>query len=277
MNCCDNKNNGDETTRREFFEKCIEVGAKTFVFGGLICVTAKLNLGEAKAQLPSEEAKKEAQPGVIYGFLVDTTKCIGCGACVRADKAENGVPEEFFRTWVEQYSFYSNGEVIVNSPKGGIDGFADESVERNRPKDTNEKPVRGFFVPKLCNHCLNTPCIQVCPVGASYKTKEGVVMVDPKHCVGCAYCIQACPFGSRYLNPETGVADKCTWCYHRITKNLKPACVEACPAEARIFGNVSDPNSEISKILAANRVQVLKSYLGTNPRTRYIGLDSEVI
>jgi Fe-S-cluster-containing dehydrogenase component len=156
-------------------------------------------------------------------------------------------------------------------------GFGEDLPGRNRPKTPEQLPVRGFFVPKLCNHCINTPCIQVCPVGASYKTKEGVVLVDPQRCVGCGYCVQACPFGSRFLNPETKVADKCTWCYHRITKGLKPACVVSCPAKARIFGNVNDHKSEISQILATNRVQVLKSYLGTNPRTRYIGLDSEVI
>lgn len=264
----------DDTSRREFLKTFIESGAKTFVFGGLICITARLNLNEARAT--NEVAKDEAKEGTIYGFLVDTTKCIGCGSCVRADKAENGVPEEFFRTWVEQYTFYRDGEVIVNSPKGGAEGFDDEGPNRNHAK-TMEKPMRGFFVPKLCNHCINTPCIQVCPVGASYKTKEGVVLVDPEHCVGCGYCVQACPFGSRFLNPETNVAEKCTWCYHRITKGEKPACVQSCPTHARVFGNVNDPNSEISKLLATNRVQVLKSYMGTNPRTRYIGLDSEVI
>ncbi|MBI3568862.1 MAG: 4Fe-4S dicluster domain-containing protein [Gemmatimonadetes bacterium] len=234
-------------------------------------------------RLPQEATSRTVGPRggtakeVIYGFVVDTTKCIGCGSCVRACKAENNVPDGYNRTWVEQYTFFPNGEVIVNSPNGGENGFEDDLPERNMPEEIGQLPVRGFFVPKLCNHCIDTPCIQVCPVGASYKTAEGVVLVDPQRCVGCGYCVQACPFGSRFLNPETNTADKCTWCYHRITKGLKPACVEYCPAKARIFGNVNDPYSEISQILATNRVQVLKSYLGTRPRTRYIGLDSEVI
>jgi Fe-S-cluster-containing dehydrogenase component len=264
-----------EITRREFFEKCAEAGANTFVFGAVVCTTAKLLL-PPDAEVRSAAGQEPDGNGVVYGFLIDTTKCIGCGSCVRACKAENNVPDGYFRTWVEQYAFYENGEVTVNSAAGGLNGLA-EAPKSDRPETTDKPPVRGFFVPKLCNHCINTPCIQVCPVGASYKTKEGVVLVDPKRCIGCGYCVQACPFGSRFLNPETHIADKCTWCYHRITKGLKPACVVACPAKARIFGNVSDPNSEISQLLASNRVQVLKSYLGTNPRTRYIGLDSEVI
>lgn len=268
--------NKSEITRREFFEKCSEAGAKVFVFGGVVVTTAKLLLAQDSTPSAAKDGNAP-EKDVIYGFLIDTNKCIGCGSCVRACKAENNVPDGFCRTWVEQYTFFPNGEVTVNSPAGGENGFGDVLASRNMPDDAEQLPVRGFFVPKLCNHCINTPCIQVCPVGASYKTKEGVVLVDPQTCVGCGYCVQACPFGSRFLNPETKTADKCTWCYHRITKGLKPACVVACPAKARIFGNVNDPNSEISQLLATNRVQVLKSYLGTNPRTRYIGLDSEVI
>ena len=263
-----------EIDRRKFLEVCAEAGASIFVFGAVVCTTAKLMLPSlAEARSPDGSDKDASE--VIYGFLIDTTKCIGCGSCVRACKAENNVPDGYYRTWVEQYAFYENGEVTVNSASGGWNGVAD-APQLDVP-ETDEPPVRGFFVPKLCNHCINTPCIQVCPVGASYKTKEGVVLVDPQRCIGCGYCVQACPFGSRFLNPETRIADKCTWCYPRIKKGLQPACVVSCPAKARIFGNVSDPKSEISQLLASNRVQVLKSYLGTNPRTRYIGLDSEVL
>ena len=265
--------NKSAITRREFLDKCAESGAKTFVFGGLVVTTARLALAQ---EVPAGGRKVTASEE-IYGFVVDTTKCIGCGSCVRACKSENNVPDGYNRTWVEEYTFFPNGEVIVNSPAGGENGFADPLPTRNMPKELAQLPVRGFFVPKLCNHCIDTPCIQVCPVGASFVTKEGVVLIDHERCVGCGYCVQACPFGSRYLNPETRTADKCTWCYHRITKGMKPACVVSCPAKARIFGNVSDPTTEISQILATNRVQVLKSYLGTRPRTRYIGLDSEVV
>ncbi len=266
----------DDVSRRAFLETVAKTGGQSFLFGSLFVNTAMLRLPQDVAS-PKAKSETEVGKGVVYGFVVDTTKCIGCGSCVRACRAENGVPDGYNRTWVEQYTFYPDGEVVVNSPNGGENGFA-EPPTRNMPAELEKvQPVRGFFVPKLCNHCIDTPCIQVCPVGASFKTPEGVVLVDHERCVGCAYCVQACPFGSRYLNPETNTADKCTWCHHRITKGLLPACVVSCPAEARIFGNVSDPESKISRILATNRVQVLKSYLGTRPRTRYIGLDSEVI
>ncbi|MEK7777648.1 MAG: 4Fe-4S dicluster domain-containing protein, partial [Chloroflexota bacterium] len=145
--------------------------------------------------------------------------------------------------------------------------------------------AQSFFVPKLCNQCDNPPCVQVCPVGATYKTKDGIVLVDQKRCIGCRYCIQACPYGARYLVPshadvtpqgQTGVADKCTWCYHRITKGLLPACVEACPVGARIFGDMRDPDSAPRKALRDARVYTLKPALGTKPKVYYIGLNAAV-
>ena len=267
-------------SRREFLKQLTLEGTKTFVFGSLICITTEFALTDKLLAISPKKKYKDPKTGqvkdlkVIYGFLVDTTKCIGCGSCVRADKAENDVPDGFFRTWVERYTFYENGEVFIDSPNGAYDGFG---KAENKTTHEGQKAVRGYFVPKLCNHCIETPCIQVCPVGASFKTDEGVVLINQDVCVGCAYCVQACPFGTRYIDPRTGVADKCTWCYHRVTKGLNPACVEICPTHARIFGNISDPDTEISQILRTHRVQVLKSYLGTNPKTRYIGLDSEVI
>ena len=124
-----------------------------------------------------------------------------------------------------------------------------------------EKLVKKYFVPKICNHCEHPPCVQVCPVGATYTTPDGVTLVDRKYCIGCRYCIQACPYGARYLHPKLHVADKCSLCYHRITKGLLPACVEVCPVKARIVGNLKDPNSEIKKFLNANDIQVLKPHL----------------
>ncbi|MCZ7583199.1 MAG: 4Fe-4S dicluster domain-containing protein [Deltaproteobacteria bacterium] len=132
-------------------------------------------------------------------------------------------------------------------------------------------------MPKICNHCATSVCVQVCPVGATFRSPEGVVLVDQEHCVGCGYCVQACPYGTRFINPETHTADKCTLCYHRITKGLRPACVEACPVGARIFGNVKDPESDISRVLRERRYTLIKPELGTNPRCYYIGLDMEVV
>jgi tetrathionate reductase subunit B len=204
-----------------------------------------------------------------WGYIVDTTRCIGCGSCVRACKVENDVPETYFRTWVERFEITKDEKVYVDSPKGAIEGFDKDNAQ---PSDI----VKAFFVPKLCNHCYDSPCTQVCPVGAAYHSPDGVVLIDKKHCVGCGYCVQACPYGCRYIDEEKGVADKCTLCYHRIHKGLAPACVNACPRNARIYGNLKDPNSAINKVLHQRRYGLLKPDLGTNPKCFYIGLDKEV-
>ena len=204
----------------------------------------------------------------LYGFIVNTNRCIGCGKCVEACKTENHVPEEFFRTWVERYIITADDTVYVDSPHGAVHGFKDTDVRGNIEK--------SFFVPKLCNHCTEANCVQVCPVGATYTTKEGVVLVDEKHCVGCGYCVQACPYGARYIHPERRTADKCTWCYHRVKKGLMPACVVVCPVEARLFGNLKDPESRVARILREERIGVLKPETGNSPKTFYVGLDKEV-
>lgn len=211
----------------------------------------------------------------------DVDKCIGCGLCVDACKKENHVPEasHYFRTWIERYiikkpkpgSNQLRGEVLVDSPNGGRDGFAPTVVPR-------EEILKSFFVPKLCNLCESSPCTQVCPVGATFDTPDGAVLVDPNYCIGCGFCIQACPYGCRFLNPETKTAEKCTLCYHRITRGLKPACVEICPTEARIFGDLKNPvpDDPIQAFIQKNKVFSLKPHLGTEPRVMYANLDKEV-
>jgi tetrathionate reductase subunit B len=203
----------------------------------------------------------------LYAYLIDTTKCIGCGSCVRACAAENKVPDGFFRTWVERY-VVGMEDSHVDSPNGGKDGFP--------PIQVGFAATKHFFVPKMCNHCKETPCIQVCPVGASYRTKDGVVMVDGERCIGCAYCVQACPYGSRFINPATHTAEKCTWCYHRITKGLKPACVEVCPTQTRLFGDLKREDDPVRHVIEHDRIAVLQGHLLTEPRCFYLHLDKEV-
>lgn len=210
-----------------------------------------------------------------WAFIVDTRRCIGCGRCVVACNRENGLPQEgeFVRTWVERYVFASDGEVYVDSPDAGRHGFADWG---NDERYAGLEVKKSFFVPKLCNQCERPPCVQVCPVAATYKTPDGVILVNRHRCIGCRYCIQACPYGARYLHPEERVADKCTWCYHRITSGGRPACVEVCPVGARVFGDLRNPDSEVSRLVEQERLDVLKPDLGTVPRVRYIGIDEGV-
>ena len=212
--------------------------------------------------------KPEENPD--YAYAIDINLCIGAGKCVEACNIENDVPANLFRTWVERYVRTGEG-VYVDSPHGSIHGFVevyDELVEASR---------QSWFVPKLCNHCRDAPCIQVCPVGATFQTDDGFVLVDDKHCIGCAACVQGCPYGSRFINPETNVADKCTWCYHRVKKGLQPACVEACPTRARIFGDLKDPDSEITKLFKANRWMVLKPDMHTDSHCFYVELPRQTI
>jgi Fe-S-cluster-containing dehydrogenase component len=201
-------------------------------------------------------------------FLIDIAKCIGCGACVRACERENKVPPNYFRTWIERYMVQGPERVAIDSPNGGRDGF-------QRAPD-GEEVGKAFFVPKLCNHCKYSPCTQLCPVGASYRSPDGVMLVDEERCIGCGYCVQACPYGSRFIHPQTHVASKCTFCYHRITKGLRPACVEACPTGARRFGDRRQPDDEVTKLIAANQVHVLKPELLTGPHCFYLGTSMEV-
>ena len=148
----------------------------------------------------------------------------------------------------------ADGTVHVDSPEGGINGFEPGAA----PVVVAGSPVTDVrFVPRLCMQCENSPCTGVCPVGATYRTPDGVILVDEERCIGCGYCVVACPYGARYIVPAggdtprgvAGVADKCTFCYHRITTGRRPACVEACPVGARIFGDLNDPTSPVSVAL----------------------------
>ena len=206
-----------------------------------------------------------------YGMGIEIDKCIGCSRCVEACKTENGVPDEpfYFRTWIERYVITRDHGVIVESIN--VKGKA----AKGTPQEDRDV-IRTFFVPKLCNHCIHPPCVQVCPVGATFSTKDGVVLVDSERCLGCRYCIQACPYGARYLHPKTRVADKCTFCYHRVVKGLQPACVEVCPTQARVFGDLKSKASRLVRFTRMNKIHVLKPQLNTEPKVYYAQLDGEV-
>jgi len=215
--------------------------------------------------LPTEAKKKPN-----YAYVIDTHKCIGAGDCVKACSTENDVPAGMFRTWVERYIVTDEG-VHVDSPKGSMDGFPAPTPE------IEAQSKRAFFVPKLCNQCRDAPCIQVCPVGATFQIDEGFVLMDYDHCIGCSACIQGCPYGVRFLNPRTGTADKCDWCYHRVQKGQEPACVAACPTGARVFGDLNDPESEVSKVFNKANWMVLKPEMHTDSHVFYVELPREVV
>lgn len=267
----------DLSSRRRFLQR-----AATFTFGGLTLTVLPAVLaedevaGQAEPAEPAESAavakSADALPKTaLFGFLVDTEKCIGSGKCLSACRVENDVPEGYHRTWVERYVHFKDGRVQVDLvPEAGYHGSGLAALDPN-------EVAKAYFVPKLCNHCADAPCNQVCPVHASFTSPEGFELIDTERCIGCAYCVQACPYGVRYIHPGAGTADKCTWCYHRVVRQELPACVEACPAGARLFGRLDDPGSEISKLLATLPTNVLKSHLGTHPKTRYTQLPDEVI
>ncbi len=188
--------------------------------------------------------------------------------CARRAQTENDVPDGYFRTWVERYHVtdYDIENPHVDSPDGGKKGFP----------PTKEEGGKNFFVPKLCNHCADSPCTQVCPVGATFISPDGVVLVDKKYCLGCRYCVQACPYGCRFINPKTETAEKCTLCYHRITKGLTTACCESCPTGARQLADLKNPNDPIHEFLKTHSVQVLKPYMATHAKVFYNGLDGSV-
>jgi Fe-S-cluster-containing dehydrogenase component len=251
--------NGMKSSRRKFMRKSLAAA-------GTIAVSSMIKPFNAllfASDPPPEE-------GPWYGIGIDISKCIGCGLCALGCKKENNIPIEpfYFRTWVEQYTVLFNGEVRIESPNGGVDGF-----EQGMPE---EEIFKTFFVPKMCNQCSKSPCTQVCPVGATFESPDGVALVDEKYCIGCGYCVQACPYGCRYLHPEKKVADKCTLCYHRLKNGLAPVCMEVCPTKARIHGNLRDRDSEIVKFLREHDYQVLKPHLNTGSKLFYNGLSAEI-
>lgn len=257
--------------RRDFLKKT------AVVVGGLSLPLSAFKILTPKELLASTSSKTKTR----WVFLVDTYKCVGCGMCVKACKLENEIPYDanVTRTWVERYVITKDGKFHADSPKGARDGFTTSKIDLGIDgyKDIKKENIRkAFFVPKLCNQCENPPCVQVCPVGATYQAPDGVVLVDRKWCIGCGYCIMACPYGVRFFHPVYHTAEKCNFCYHRITKGLKTACVEACPFGARMIGNSKDPSDPVTKIITTERVEVLKSEYGTKPQVYYIGKDEEV-
>jgi len=198
-----------------------------------------------------------------YGMVIDLKKCIGCYACAIACKAENATPPGVLYMRISKH-------------------------------ETGRYPnVRRFSIPILCMHCADPPCEKVCPTGATFKRSDnGVVMIDKDMCVGCRYCMMACPYGARYFHAEDreyfpnqgltpyerqayanhppGGVEKCEFCSKRVGKGLQPACAANCPTRAMHFGDLDDPTSEISRLIAERAGFQLHPELGTDASVYYL-------
>lgn len=215
--------------------------------------------------------------GVEFAYALNLSRCIGCRKCVHACVAENNQSRSPQIQYIR----------VIEMPRGTLD------VEKgNHHYDRPTVPDAGhFYLPVQCHQCANPPCVKVCPVEATWQEPDGITVIDYDWCIGCRYCEAACPYWARrfnfaqpnlpreQLNPEMsylsnrprekGVMEKCHFCLHRTREGRMPACVEICPTGARKFGNVLDPDSEVSQILRTKRIFVLKEEVGTLPRFFY--------
>jgi Fe-S-cluster-containing dehydrogenase component len=182
-----------------------------------------------------------------YAFVIDQRKCIGCHACTVACKAEHDIPIGVYRTWVK---YIEKGE-FPNS--------------------------RRYFLVNRCNHCDNAPCVAICPTKALFKRKDGIVDFDSSRCIGCKSCMQACPYDALYIDPYSHTAAKCNSCAHRTEIGIEPACVVVCPEHAIIAGDLHNPSSEISRLIAHEPVRTRKPEQGTGPNVYYIGAEEAAI
>lgn len=262
------ENQKNDMTRRDFLGTAVKsAGAMALVvFGGGV---AFVSANTVSSGGPGTLGPMQYDPTLHkYLYLIDVSKCIGCGSCVRACDRENDVPQHYFRTWIERYHVSRHGQVFVDSPNGGHDGF--------RPKVIDADITKSFFVPKLCNHCSNSPCVQLCPVGASFISPDGLVLVDEERCIGCSYCVQGCPYGSRFIHPGTHTASKCTLCCHRLARGMTTACVQNCPTGARRLGDAKVMGDEVAEIIATSDIRVIKPELHTEPKCFYTNCSQEV-
>jgi len=174
-----------------------------------------------------------------YAMVMDTQLCVGCSACVLACKSENNVPDGFCRDW------------IVEEVRGK---FPELSME-----------IRS----ERCNQCSYPPCVDACPTGASHVNEGGIVLVSANKCTGCKACVAACPYDARYVHPK-GYVDKCTFCLHRVQDGKEPACTDVCPTRALTFGDLSDPESEVSRLLRTRDYKVTNPETGCEPNVYFL-------
>jgi Fe-S-cluster-containing dehydrogenase component len=217
------------------------------------------------------------QPGVVFGYALNISKCQGYRDCVYACIRENNQGRDSQMQYIRVLEMDQGTQNLEHS---------------EHYYDPATVPVDGkYYMPVQCMQCDNPPCVKACPVEATWKDPDGIVVIDYDWCIGCRYCMTACPYWARHfnwntpeippeeINPNTnylgnrprpkGVVEKCHFCTQRTREGRQPACQEACPTGARIFGNLLDPNSEIRYVLANKSVFRLKEELGTEPKFWY--------
>ena len=244
-------------SRRSFVSKTATAAAGISIAPGVF-------LHQVANAKPADQA---ASSDVRWGMLINTDKCAtGCTACVSACNEENGV----------QSNDHTDHDNQTTDPQW---------IRKVKLRDTQTGHVTSL--PMMCQHCENPPCVDVCPTGASMKREDGIVLVDKHICIGCRYCMMACPYKARSFVHETitdqkdyaprgkGTVESCTMCVHRVDDGGTPACVEACnEAEhgAMIFGDLKDPQSEISKELEKHGGKQIREDLRLNTGVRYQGI-----
>ncbi len=265
-----NEEQGSVLTRREFMTLLVGAGASLAL---AVTLSDPLNpiFQSVLGTSIGPDVKAAKREGVRWGMVIDLSKCIGCQYCIYACQATNDTTDDM--RW--------NIHFVDQTETGNI-----------------------FHITRPCLHCEHAPCVSVCPVAATYKRDDGLVFMDYDKCIGCRYCEVACPYGARSFNwkergdepnprvpdwgtPEVarrprGVMEKCTFCVHRIDPGVArgltpgidaeatPACVNICPVTARHFGDLNDPNSNVSKIIATTPTFRLREDLGTDPNVYYI-------
>lgn len=244
-------------------EENTELGRRNFLAGIAGAAGLAIAPGVTLFSFPgSAEKNIGVTSKVRWGMLIDTRKCAeDCNECVSACFRENGI---------------------------GSTGRPETDPQWIRKLDIHDpKTDRKISLPMLCQHCAHPPCVDVCPTGASFKRADGIVLVDKHSCIGCRYCMMACPYQARSFVHEDltdqkadvprgkGTVESCTLCVHRIDKGGSPACVEACSdtgGKAMLFGDLNDPNSEISKRIEKYASQEVRADLGLDLGVRYQGI-----
>ncbi|MBI2851513.1 MAG: 4Fe-4S dicluster domain-containing protein [Chloroflexi bacterium] len=245
----------------------------------------RVEAGQSGDLLPPSSPKADgfsttADPAIKYGMVIDVGACIGCRRCMWACQKENNTPSTISPLWIEVFELKS-GTSVTGHP-------SIEDLKQGATTSYTQSPTEGrWYLPAQCFHCENPPCVKVCPTGATYKDADGLVLMDYTRCIGCRLCVVACPYSARRFNwwrgevpaeetnplvpvRQIGVVEKCTFCVHRVRRGLLPRCVEVCPVRARHFGNLNDPESQVSKVLQENLSFRLMEELNTGPSIRYI-------